>query len=200
MSFKVNIFELTRQIFGINGYQIAIGSKEQPVTIDNNQIEVFETAESIGQSIFDTPIFETIAIKHPLNSVLTYFEDAPMIEVGLRKMIVKSVVTNRPGTVKEFTNVDDYQIKVKGVLVNHLGEGPPHDKIEALKNILYPSVALEVESKLLQSLDVFNIVVIDFKFIPSSNYTNVVPFEFSCISDNPIELNVQEVKHTAQFG
>lgn len=200
MAISFNIFEATRQAFNLAGFQLAIGSKEQPINIDNSSIEVFETAEAIGNSIFDTPIFETIAIKHPTSGELIYFDDAPMIEVGLKKHIVKSVVTGRLGTVKESTGKDDYKIKIRGILVNHLGEAPPHDKAEALRSLLFPDVALEVESKLLQALNIFNIVVEDFKLIPSEQYTNIIPYEFSCISDEPVELSSQNHVNIAQFS
>lgn len=190
---RVNIFELTRQAFGLAGYTPYIDVNQKPVEIDNSEVDVFPDVESIGQSVFDTPIFESIAIKSPVDGELFYFEDAPVISVGRRKKVVRSSVTNLPGSVKEYINNDDHVIKVKGVLVNHEGYDQPFDKMEALNAILDPGVALEVESKLLQSLNIFNVVVKSYKMDASDAYSNVQKYEFECWSDSPIELDLDRI-------
>lgn len=200
---NINIFELTRQVFGITGkINTNINFNAKPIVYDQQQIAVIEDANYIGTSVLDTPIFETLAIKHPETGELIYFEDAPLMEISLKKNIVKSEVNKRPGTVKEYINRDDYQVGIKGLLCNHTGAGLPHDKMQALNEILVAGVALEIESILLNALGIYNLVVEDFKFMPNQDFANVAPYTWRAISDDPIELDLDKpvVKDTASFN
>lgn len=199
---NVNIFELTRQIFGITAnVYTGINLNQQLAKYDASKIAVIEPGASIGTSVLDTPIFETLAIKHPLTGEMIYFEDAPLMEVSCKIDIVKSKVNKRPGTVKEYITRDDYRVGIKGLLVNHTGEDLPHDKMRDLNELLIQGVAVEVESRLLNALGIYNLVVEDFKFNPNGNYTNVAPYTWMAVSDDPIELDLDTpvVKDTASF-
>lgn len=199
---NINLFELTRQIFGITAkVDTTINFNERPVVYDVNQIKTVDAALSIGTSPLNTPIIETIAIKHPISGEMVYFADAPLIEVSLRKNIVKSEVNKRPGTVKEYINRDDYQIGIKGLLCNQDSAELPHDRMRELAEILVEGVALEVESRLLNSLSIYNIVIEDFRFQPNQDYTNIAPYTVRAISDAPIELDLDtpQIKDTASF-
>lgn len=192
MAINVNIFELTRQAFNISGFTPILSGNQQSVVVDNSQIQVYDVPQSIGSSILGTPIFESIAFQIPDSSEMYYFDHAPMVQVKLRKNIVKSEITNRPGTVKEYINIDDYRVKIQGLLVNHNGDDAPFEAIEILKQIVAPGVALRVESKLLQIFGIYNLVVGEFDFKPLTKYPNTMGYEFDCLSDEPIELVLKD--------
>ena len=192
MAIKFNIYELTRQVFGINGYSpILTPGTNSPIKYDAN-LEVIDSVEGIGSSVFNTTIFESIAIIDPTTNESIYFEDAPLISVTQRKNIIRSEVTNRPGSVKEYISMDDYEIKIIGLLCNHAGNALPFDKIEDLNNLLKSNQTLEIESRLLNACGIFNIVINSFDFKATGKFINVMPYEISAWSDNPIELSLDD--------
>lgn len=192
MAIKFNIYELTRQVFGINGYSPILSPGTNAAIKYDTNLEVIDSVEGIGTSIFGTSIFESIALIDPETREPIYFEDAPLVSVSQKKNIIKSEVTNRPGSVKEYISLDDYEIKIIGLLCNHNGNALPFDKIEDLNNLLKSNQALEVESKLLNACGIFNIVVNNFEFKATGKFINVMPYEISAWSDNPIELSLDD--------
>lgn len=193
MALNYNIYELTRQAFGIKGYTPILNSgTNAAVKFEGTEITVVESVEAIGSSIFGTPIFESIGLVHPTTGETIYFEDAPLVSLSVSKQIIRSEVTNRPGSVKEYINLDDYQIKIVGLLCNHDGIALPFEKIEDLNNLLTPGVALEVESKLLNACGIFNVVVRNHEFKATGKFTNVMPYEINLWSDHPIELSLDD--------
>lgn len=192
MAIKFNLYELTRQVFNINGYSPILSSGTNAAIKYDSNLEVIDSVEGIGTSIFGTTIFESIALIDPETGEPIYFEDAPLVSVSQRKNIIRSEVTNRPGSVKEYISLDDYEIKIMGLLCNHDGNALPFDKIEDLNNLLKSNQALEIESKLLNACGVFNIVVNNYEFKATGKFINVMPYEISAWSDNPIELSLDD--------
>lgn len=188
MSFSVNIFELTRQVFNISGYTPIVNGSNAAKIEYPNEMPTVDVVDAVATSYFGTPIFETLAFN--LESELFTFEDAPLIDVTLPKHIVKSQVAGRNGTVKEYIAQGDYMVRVRGLLVNHDAEELPYDKIEVLHRIAKMDKAINVQSSFLNKLSIHNLVIAKVEYPSNERFTNVQPYVLECISDEPIELTL----------
>ncbi len=186
--FNINVFKLTQKVFGIKGYIPQLGNTVNPKLNYAEGVETIQVAEQSATSVFGTAIFESLRLKQANNQYYE-FEDAPLMSINMSKNIVTSRVQKRPGTVKEYINDGDYIVQIKGLMVNHDGEDLPFDKINTLNNLVKLDYAIEVESRLLNTLGIHNLVIKRIEYRPSPS-TNVQPYILSCWSDEPIELSL----------
>lgn len=87
------------------------------------------------------------------------------IRVTGKKNIIKTVVAERKGTVKEQFSVDDYQFTIKGVLIGE-GENLPDNQMLFLKEIFESTKPVELHN-----------AIADL-FLDSSMYVSIESIEF----------------------
>lgn len=139
-------------------------------------------------SYLGTPVFSLLEISTQDDSK-SLIIDTALLEVSQSKNIVKTAINGRNGTIKEYVSDGDYQINIKGVLVNNEdGYNRPTQLIQALIALCSVPESLKVASKFLQLFDVNNIVIDEFSFPQSEGFQNVQPFELTCSSDTDIRL------------
>lgn len=97
--------------------------------------------ERRSHTYLGTPIYETIEGRDVLLPVTlwvdsTYNITIPIATVKLsnKKTVIRTSLTERVGTVKELYNYGDWQITIKGVLVNRWGN-MPEEQIMLLRRI-----------------------------------------------------------------
>lgn len=194
MDFRINTFELVRQVFGYTGIKLKfLRTKEIKY---NEEIEVYEIEEHTITSALGTPIFDFIKFKAGEDSEGIEYEgldlvDAPLIDISRQKKIVESSIQGRKGSVKEKITTQDFKVRIRGLLVNHDGEDPPYDKMEALNDLIEVDESLEVESRLFELLGIYNLVITGHDFPALEGVSNVQPFVLTCTSDEPLELLIK---------
>jgi len=165
------------------------------------------TAASI-QSVMGTPIYEQITLTVPSkvsNGVVTSqgfsytFPDWPMFDINpawlLEKENVQGGGTNGTiGTVKEFIQQDDFQITIRGFLINYATQDYPSDLLSDLWKVLNCGQAIGVTSPVFNLLDIHNIVVTAARFPGVEGYMNMQPFEIDCLSDYQPILQIKSAK------
>lgn len=117
--------------------------------------------------------------------------DTVLIDVSQQKQIIKTNIQGVAGTVKEYISKGDYQITIRGALVEESSLKYPEIETQQLREYLEAETAIGVASRFLN--DVFSIddiVVESFTFPQQEGYQNVQLFEISAVSDEPIELSV----------
>lgn len=175
--YQINLVELSRQVFGVNA---------QPLS-KYPEIDVRDEAEPIASSLFGTPIFETLS--YLVNGENIQFGDSPIITVNKVKNIVKTKVQGRSGTVKEFISDGDYNVTIRGILSNDNSDDKPYDLISQLNNLANINEAIEIQSRFLNKLGIFSIVIEQVQYM-NSKYVNFQPYQLICSSDIPIELEL----------
>jgi hypothetical protein len=114
-----------------------------------------------------------------------------LIDVTQQKQIIKTNIQGVAGTVKEYISKGDYQLTIRGALVDQNGQRYPEEQVQQLKEYLEVETALEVASRFLDDIfDIQNIVIESFAFPQLEGTQNVQLFEVSAVSDDPIELTV----------
>lgn len=117
--------------------------------------------------------------------------DTVLIDVSQQKQIIKTPIQGVSGTVKEYISMGDYQIKVRGALVDQSAQRYPQEQAQQLREFLEVEDTIGVASRFLNDIfEVQDIVIESFSFPQVEGFQNVQLFEFSAISDDPIELTV----------
>ncbi len=116
----------------------------------------------------------------------------PMMVIDAKKRMNKSYIPggDHQGSVKEFIAVDDYKIKITGVLLNHQDRGQyPHEEASILRGIWKKNEAIDFSCVITDEL--FQHVVIEkLKFKELSMATGYQKYELELVSDVPLEVEL----------
>lgn len=199
-----NLLSLYREVFNIKGVRFAIptvaGNAEQPS--DFTGLQTLSKPQAKALSFLGTPIYEQITFQIPesAGSFRAYtLPDWPLIDVSAAKNIIKTPLKGRNGTVKEYINIDDYQVTIRGILINYDSEAYPEDLVNELHQLFVINAEMQVITPLLNLLDVHNLVITDLKLPEVEGYNNIQPYIIQAISDEPVELIIQDVKNQSKI-
>jgi hypothetical protein len=136
-----------------------------------------------------TPVFSRVRLTNPENPNVEYLDlDTVLFEVNLVNNIVSTQITGQKGTFKEYVSTSDFAITAKGVLTNSDMYNRPLIEMKELWSLFQTGKELNVTSDFLNSLDIFSIVISTARKYEQTGFQNMIPFEFTALSDRPIEL------------
>jgi hypothetical protein len=124
-----------------------------------------------------------------------------ILEISRAKNIVTTAMQGRNGTVKEFISLDDWVLVFRGFLINEESNTLPSDQTRRLVEVFEKNEHLrffsdqvrkwyENRAEVEEGAALEYIVVEDLKFPPFDGADNVQPFEITCKSDNPVEIEI----------
>lgn len=162
--------------------------------------------ERIGTSYLGTPIFSNIefppAIFTDLDGVETIFEgiviDTVLMNVNQTKIIPKTQIAGKPGTVKEFISDGDFDISITGALItettllNSFKNRYPREQIKTLFDLLKAQESVKVRAEFLQQFEINSVVVEKYAFPQTKGNRDKQLFTIKMVSD--IELLLEEVE------
>ena len=167
----------------------------------------------VGVSYLGTPVFMNIefspgAYVDKKNNTIEYggiFQnsnelegfkiDTVLCDVTITKQIIKTNIQGVNGSVKEYISQNDYEITIRGALVDESGQRYPEEQVLQLVEYCEVPDSIQIFSRFLN--DNFNIqyLTIESVNLPQVEGTeNVQLFEIKAISDDPIELTINEIK------
>lgn len=111
-----------------------------------------------------------------------------LIDVQQSKNIVNTAINGLNGTVKEYISDGDYEVSLRGALVNEKGYDYPLDYFKQLNDVLKAPVSLQVTSEYLSLFPIHNLVVKGYTLPQTEGSSNTQLFEINALSDNPVEL------------
>lgn len=162
----------------------------------------YDQIEQVGYDkkggLFGLPIWDTVTLIAPAYTddsgngigVGRFQLDIAIIEVSNDRNIVKTKIAGRNGTIKEYMSDGDFDVSIKGSLVNEYANIPPYNLIHNLDAISKCPETLSVESNLLNHLNIFNLVIEDYTLKQRQGARNIYDFELQCVSDTPFDLDV----------
>lgn len=112
-----------------------------------------------------------------------------LINVSQAKKIITTEIQGNDGTVKEYIGMDDYQVNINGIL-NGPNGSYPMSAVNALHQLCKAPVAIDVESRYLQNLDIHQIVIKDFSYDQEPGGYSKQNFSIQAISDAPVVLTI----------
>lgn len=190
-----NLIELYSKVFNIKGVRFAIPATDGRAQGIFNQYDALQLptlSRAKALSVLGTPIYEQITFSIPNRPDYT-FPDWPLLDIAATKQIIKTPIKGRNGTVKEYIAIDDYQITIRGILINYDNEDYPEDLVEQLHDIFKQNTAMRVTTPVLNLLDINNIVITDLRLPEVEGYNNIQPFVIQALSDAPVELIIKDV-------
>lgn len=210
--FKPEISLLYQAAFGIPAklitYPGAANALESGNTpdISFSGLQVVEKPEAERYSGLGTPVIFPITFKGKTYKRLN--KRSEVVEVTMRdfllpaasitefdraKIMGKTTVSGGYGSVKETYGFDDWQIKIRGFCLADSGHPQAttamgqQDLINQWENL---TDSIEVDGELFENKGISNLVIEDIKWKSIPGKPWVIPFEMSCVSDEPIELLV----------
>jgi hypothetical protein len=192
MANNFDLYSLYKSTFGTTPYSInKVNSQSEVLKYDiaesdRNRFALDYTSKQIAlnkKSLLGKDIWTPVTFWLNTNQAIEI--DACTIGVNLSKQIIKTVVSERKGTVKEQFNIDDYRFNIKGFLMG-TNRFFPEDQIAALKNIFetnepvylkggYPELFLEENAQVV-------ITSLDFPEVEGKS-PYIRPFSLMCESD-----------------
>lgn len=111
-----------------------------------------------------------------------------ILTVGRPKRIIKTEIVGGPdGTIKEYINMDDFQVTINGV-INGANGVYPFQEVAALHAICEAPVTIPVVSAYLQNFKIFNLVIDSYSMDQEQGGYSKQNFTLTCLSDKPVEL------------
>ncbi|HWZ22132.1 MAG TPA: DUF6046 domain-containing protein [Cytophagaceae bacterium] len=161
----------------------------------------FGLSSGNATSALGTPVFGKLfflpgvynTVKFGKKIVLPYSAlslDTVLITVSMSKNIIPTSITGRKGTIKEYITDGDFQVNIKGSLVDDSSGRYPIEQMAALRSICNASEAIKVKSDFLLLFSITHLVIQSYNFNQSEGYSNVQLFDLNCVSDIPVELSI----------
>lgn len=116
--------------------------------------------------------------------------ESAVCSIKRSKNIVITELQGRDHSVKEFINGGDWEINVTGMICTP-GYGYPLAAVSDFNDYMDQNKSLRIIHEVLNELGVFNIVITGFE-LPKTPYSNCQLYSFSAVSDQPIELTINE--------
>lgn len=158
----------------------------------------FETTigvSQLGTLLFDDVTFPPGSYRDLSGVIVSYDElilQSVTFTVSQQKNIVRTQISGRNGTVKEYNNDGDYMIALQAN-INEIEDVFPTTQLQAFKALKDVPESIPVVSKILNSIfDIDNVVITDFTLDPGTGKGNVV-LNFRMESDLPFDVKDFEV-------
>jgi hypothetical protein len=116
-----------------------------------------------------------------------------IVTLQQKKNIVKTVVEGRSGTVKEYISDGDWQVNIRGAFCDPNADRFPIEDCNTLAQICKLPEAIEVVGEFFQLFDIHNLVIEEYDFPQRQGYQNMQAFNIKAVSDDPIELKLNDV-------
>jgi hypothetical protein len=200
-NFKPDISQLLNAAFGLIPIVYKVETDGQTSTTANfNSIESKPIAEAKKISWMGTPIMFPVQLEGgnynlynedgTLGTVdLNAFDLPPATVVDFRrsKNITKTNLLGANGTVKEIYGLDDWVIRIRGLCL----DTPQMSAYEQHQELLKwePLVdSINIIGELFKDKSIYSMVFEDVDFRQLQGKHNVIPFEITGVSDEPLEL------------
>lgn len=201
-TYSYNIQQLLREAFGIVGVRSAyykpLPSKHG--VSGYNEIPSVELNEQTATSYLGTPIIMPVAFdevkwteiingeKKEKSLPQITMPPATLIDFSQAKVIEKTRIAGRNGTVKEYIGMDDWSIRLRGIIINEEKDEAPEEAIKLIKDLKNCPVAIRILNPMCLWLDIYNVIVEDIDFPSLEGYPGAQPYTMNLSSDEIFEL------------
>lgn len=115
--------------------------------------------------------------------------EAVLVTVSQQKVIVKTTIQGRNGTVKEYIGMDDFQVQVNGIITGANGV-MPIKQIAGLNKMLIAPIPIEVACQFLQIFGIDYLVLDSYTLEEAEGAYAYQKFSLSFLSDVQQELEL----------
>lgn len=120
--------------------------------------------------------------------------DTVLADVTIVKQIIKTNIQGVNGSVKEYISQGDYEITIKGALVDESGQRYPEEQVKQLVEYCEVPESVRIYSRFLNdNFDIQYLTIQEANFPQVEGVENVQLFEIKAVSDDPIELTINGI-------
>lgn len=137
------------------------------------------------------PIYNKDGILEKVNCHDFLMPTATMVDFRRPMIVTDTAVLGGKGTVKEVFGFEDWRIRIRGICFNdssRLRQPFAYEQQKALIRRAQIAGSIPVVGELFNDKSIYAIVLKDISFRQLQGSVNMLPFEISAVSDNPIEL------------
>lgn len=162
-------------------------------------VNASDTDRELYKSTLGTPVYSNIEfIANPryqdidgsIKSTPRLVYEAVLITVTQTKNIIRTQIQGRNGSVKEYVGMDDYEVRIQGIITGENGHYPI-DEVAQLHSMLTASIPIEVACAYLQNLGIDSIIVSKFELGQQQGGYSYQNFDITAYSDEPQELVIK---------
>lgn len=188
MDFTLSLFGLQNVIVRdyTNGQPLPTGVNRNVTNNDSlpSTIQRAYTAqEALGTVAKDNLTFGEI--QTGANKIPAFVFKSALMTVSQKKHIVSTPVIGRNGSVHQYVSDGDYDIDIKGAIIEDTNELL---SLAQFAEICKQNVPLKIYSDFLSLFGISNIIISSFKFNQKEGYEKLFIVELQALSDNPINL------------
>lgn len=159
----------------------------------------YKTDAILGREYFmpvtvSYPIISNTGITSVISGNESFDLSFPVITVSASKNIVKTELTERTGTFKELISQGDWQITIRGLLINTINDFPESQFMQLI-NLWKTDVPISIKSPLTDMLLIHadrngsdQVVIESIDFPPTIGVQHVKGYEIKLVSDAPFNL------------
>ena len=146
--------------------------------------------EIIGVSDLGTPMYDNLVfilkVENETDVILTL--NAVQFVVNQSKSIIRTKVSGRNGSIKEYNSDDDYVVRGTAKLTNPDGRLFPEQPLNTFVRVAKAQQEVDIVSKILNNnFRIDSVVVLDFTVSPSTGAGDV-RVDFVLLSDTPFDV------------
>ncbi len=201
-TFQYNIAQLLKDAFGVVGFRSPSDiPRNTPFYVTGyNEIPPIEITETTAKSYLGTPIimpvsFDAVTWTQIINGEKKErslpqitLPPATLIDFTQPVIIEKTRIAGRNGSVKEYINLDDWSIRIRGIIVNGDSDELPEAEIKQIRDLKNCPVGIPILNRMAELLDIKNVMVEEVDFPALEGYPGAQPFTLNLVSDEPFEL------------
>lgn len=191
-SYNFNIPELLKQHFPFKlGFatqavanKVLNGLDDIPVLPTNNELA---KVSATGTPVWDYIELGSKIIEGTGNEFSGYeFPLEMSIELTRPRKIVETDVFGRDGMIEEFIGLDDWNMIIRGLIINYESTDYPEEKVKELQRVCeLPTSWIPCSGTLFSILDIRYLSIHRLDLIPSLGYSNMQAFQIDAKSKIP---------------
>jgi hypothetical protein len=189
-----------------DGFRPGYGGQRSELALDFEGIDTKLIVQGDAMSYLGTPIFQPITFLGGVYQQLGtgpqagQVVDAPYVgwalpatttaEFARAKEITKSRPSTATGTTKEMWAFDDWDITIRGLILDGQPNYFPQAVLRELLSWEKIVDSIDVSGDMFTYLGIKRLIIEKVSIGKVAGSPNVVPFQLSCASDEPLELSI----------
>lgn len=193
---KYDLIGLYERAFGVRAVRPNINAQLMGEHVLSNQMKRVR-ADFVATKDYDG--FEPLMMGHLLfmpceldaPPTLGKFQlpNEPIVELRGGKKIVKTEIDGMDGTFKELFALDDYQITIRGLIVQEDGTNNyPMSDVMRLRDYCEVEHAVNITCAITSYFNATQIVIESWEFPAMEGFPGVQPYVLNCLSDKDFKL------------
>jgi len=118
----------------------------------------------------------------------------PLVSISGQKKIITTAISGskRRGSVKEIITIEDYEVRIRGFIINDNDPDEyPQREVRQFRELYEINQAVSVDCLLLSLFNITQIVLKSFDMPEMEGYPGMQAYSISAISDEPFEFDLR---------